>query len=208
MSRFQIVERSCLAVASLIVALAGLAAQGQVAYPEKEAHVQDLPNFVAASSDPTDVLATSLATIIHKKSICCGKDSALEDSVQRADPKSLKDVANRLQGRHLLSDGRPIAVTAEFLAPHEVNVGHIIYMLQHQRAALMLWNSQVYVLRGVTYVETEYNAEGSVSVLFTVHTFLLEDVRYSDGRRQVIFDRTKENAAQVQEFLFVAWQQQ
>jgi len=182
--------------------------QGQVAYPEKEVLVHDLPVLVARSSDPTDVVKTSLDIIIHKKSVCCGKDSALEDSVERADPKSLKDVAEKLKGRQLLSDGRPIAVTTEFLTAAEVNAGHIIYMLENQHAPLMEWNSQVYVVRGVTYVESEYNAEGSISKLFTIHAFLLEDVRYSGARRQVVFDRTKENAGQVQGFLSVAWQMQ
>lgn len=180
----------------------------QVAYPEKEVLVHGLPEFTAASEDPTDVLKASLATIINKKGVCCGKDSALEDSLDRADPKSLKDVADKLKGRHLLSDGRPISVTTEFLTAGEVNAGHIIYVLENQHALLMEWNSQVYVVRGVTYVESEYNAEGNISKLYTVHTFLLEDVRYSNARRQVTFDRTKENAGEVEGFLFVSWHMQ
>jgi hypothetical protein len=183
-------------------------AVAQVAYPEEEIRVRDLPALTSRSSDGADVLATALEIIIHKKSLCCGKNSALEDSVERVDSKSPKDIANRLKGRHLLSDGRPIMVTTEFLAPDEVNAGHIIYMLEKQHAPLMEWNSQLYVVNGVTYVESEYNAEGSTSRMYTIHTFLLDDVRYSGARREVIFDRTKENATQVQGFVFVDWQTQ
>ena len=181
-------------------------AQAQIAYPEKEVLVHGLPEFSARSSDLTDVLKTSLAMVIRNKGVCCGKDSALQDTIERADPKSLKEIAEKLKGRQLLSDGRPITVTTEFLTAAEVGADHIIYMLQNQHAAVMEWNSQLYVVRGVTYVESESNVEGSVSKLNSVHTFLLEDVRYSDARRQVVFDRTKENAGTVQGFLFVAWQ--
>ena len=154
------------------------------------------------------MLATCLAIIIHKKAVCCDKDSALEDAVERADPKSLKDVADKLKGRHLLSDGRPIMVTAEFLTPSEVNAGHIIYMLQNQHAPLMEWNSQLYVVLGVTYVESVNYSEGAASKMDTVHKFLLEDVGYSDSRRVVDFDRLTENTGRVQGFLFVDWKPQ
>ena len=197
-------------IVCVAVSLAGLpcGAGAQIAYPEKEVVVRGMPQLTAASADPTDVLKISLAIVIGNKGVCCGKDSALEDSAERANPKSLKEIAEKLKGRHLLSDGRPIMVTTEFLTAAEVNAGHIIYMLQNQHAPLMEWNSQVYVVRGVTYVESEYNSEGNVSTMDTVHTFLLEDVRYSDAKRRITFDRTKENAGQVGGFLFVGWKTQ
>lgn len=209
MSRLRAIS-SLLTTVSLAFVLACIpvGVGAQVAYPDKEVLVHGLPELMARSADPTDVLKTSLAIIIGNKSVCCGKDSALEDTVERADPKSLKDLADKLKGRHLLSDGRPIVLTTEFLTPDEINAGHIIYMLENQHAPLMEWNSQMYVVRGVTYVESEYNAEGNISKLYTVHTFLLEDVRYSDARRRVTFDRTKENAGQVEGFLFLGWQKQ
>ena len=80
-------------------------ASAQVAYPEQELRINDLPALTARSTHSSDALATSLEIIFNNKEICCGKDSALEDSVQSADPKSLKDIATKLQGRHLLSDG-------------------------------------------------------------------------------------------------------
>ena len=134
-------------------------ASGQVAYPEQELRVNDLPALTARSTHASDALATSLEIIFNNKEVCCGKNSALEDSVQSADPKSLKDIANKLQGRHLLSDGRPITVTSEYLTPDQVNAGHLITMMRDQHPAFMMWNSRLYVVCGVTYVETYDNSE-------------------------------------------------
>jgi len=133
--------------------------------------------------------------------VCCGKNSALGDNVESADPKSLKDIDSKLQGRHLLSDGRPIMVTAEYLTPDQVNAGHLVAMIQNQHAALMQWNSRLYVVAGVSYVETvDYSTNVSV---YAVHKFLLQDVRFSDSRRAVSFDRLTEDLSKVQGLLFV-----
>jgi hypothetical protein len=40
----------------------------------------------------SDVLAEALGIVFNDKEVCCGKNSALEDSVQTADAKSLKDM--------------------------------------------------------------------------------------------------------------------
>jgi hypothetical protein len=188
-------------VPALCLALCCLAYGQQVAYPEQEIRVNDLPALTARSPHAADVLATSLEILFNDKAVCCGKNSALEDSIESADPKSLKDIANKLQGRHLLSDGRAIMVTTEYLTPDEVNAGHLITMIRNQRAALMMWNSRVYVLSGVTYVGTvDYSTNATE---YAVHKFLLQDVRFSDSRRAVTFDRLTEDASKVQGLLFV-----
>ena len=188
-------------VPALCLALCCLAYGQQVAYPEQEIRVNDLPALTARSPHAADVLATSLEILFNDKAVCCGKNSALEDSIESADPKSLKDIANKLQGRHLLSDGRAIMVTTEYLTPDEVNAGHLITMIRNQRAALMMWNSRVYVLSGVTYVGTvDYSTNATA---YAVHKFLLQDVRFSDSRRAVTFDRLTEDASKVQGLLFV-----
>jgi hypothetical protein len=176
-------------------------APAQVAYPEQEIRVRDLPSLTARSTHAPDALATSLEIIFNKKEVCCGKDSALEDSVQSSDPKSLKDIANKLQGRHLLSDGRPITVTTEYLTPDQVSAGHLIAMLRDQRPALMMWNSHLYVLYGASYVETDDYSTNQVA--YAVHKFLLQDVRFSDARGQVSFDRLTEDPTKVQGLLFL-----
>jgi hypothetical protein len=43
-------------------------------------------------------------------------------------------------------------VTAEYLPPENVNACRLIKMITDQHAALLAWNSHIYVLDGVTYV--------------------------------------------------------
>jgi hypothetical protein len=168
----------------------------------QEVRVNGLPSQMARSHDPSDVLLTSLDTVIHDRKVCCGKDSALEDSAQKADPSSLKDIAAKLQGRQLLSDGRPIMITAESIDPTAINSGMLIATLREKHALLFEWNSQLYVCYGVTYrrdVDYKTGAE-----LYTIHKFLLLDTRYSDSRRETVFDRAMDDAGNVQGMLWVA----
>jgi hypothetical protein len=181
-------------------------ALGQVSYPDKEVSVHDLPSLTAQSMHAPDVLATSLEIIFNNKEVCCGRNSALGDSVQAADTRSLNDIASKLQGRHVLSDGRPIMVTAEYLPLDAVNSGHLISMIVNQHAPLMEWNSHLYVVYGATYVETVDYSTGSH--MNAIHKFLLQDARFSDSRRAVSFDRVIDKAGKVQGVLFLQAVQQ
>jgi hypothetical protein len=148
-----------------------------------------------------DVLLTSLDVILHDREICCGRDSALEDSVARADPKSLKDIAAKLQGRQLLGDGRPILVTAAYIEPDAINSGLLIATLRDQHALLFQWKSHIYVCTGVSYVKG-YDS-GTGAEIDTVTKFLLLDTRYSDSRRELVFDRDKDDWSKVQGVLWL-----
>lgn len=185
------------------LALSG-SAHAQVLGVDQQIEVTNLPSIASPSSHSSDVLITALATIIHDPEICCGKDSALEDSVQRADTKSLQDVAAKLTGRHLLSDGRPIMIDAEFFSPDKMSAGYLVTTMTAQRAGLMEWNSHIYILHGLIYF---WNQTGSTDVggaiVAVAHKFLLWDTRYSDSRREVIFNRDTDDLAKVQSFLFV-----
>jgi len=189
-----------LVVASCL-SLSGSAA-AQVLYQDQEIQVHDLASLMARSHDPSDVLLTSLDTVFHDKEICCGRDSALEDSAQAADPKSLKDVASKLEGRHLLSDGRPIKVTAEYLTPDAVTASHVVTMVANQHAPLMQWNGHLYVVHAVVYVWISQDDVNGVNTM-AIRKFLLWDTRFSDSRRAVVFDREKEDPSSVQGLLFV-----
>jgi len=179
----------------------GCFAYGQAFYAEQDVRVRDLPSLTAQSTHAHDVLTTSLEIVFNDKEICCGKNSALGDSVKASDPKSLKDIASKLRGRHLLSDGRPIMITADSLTSDAVNGPLLIQMIRDQHAALMEWNSHVYVLFGVTYVETTESSTGETS--YAIHKFLLQDARYSDSRREISFDRLNDDMGKVQGFLFI-----
>lgn len=184
-------------VSSLI--LCGFA-KAQILNQDQEIQVHDLSSLMARSHDPSDVLLTSLDIVFHDKEICCGRDSALEDSAQAADPKSLKDIAAKLAGRHLLSDGRPIKVTAEYLTPEAVTAGEVVGKILNQHAALMEWNSHLYVVYGVVFV---WNPDANGAPMMYLHKLLLWDTRFFGARRTVVFDREKEDPSSVQGLLFV-----
>ncbi len=148
------------------------------------------------------MLATSAEIVFHDKKICCGKDSALEDSIQSADPTSLKDVSDKLRGRHLLSDGLPIQVTAEYLPASSVNGTSLINTLTAKYAPLMEWNSHLYVVYGATFVET-FDPNSGVRT-DAIHKLLLWDTRFSDEHREVVFDRLTDDWRKVEGFLVLS----
>lgn len=187
-------------VAGLLVL--GCAANGQDYYTNQEVRVSGLRTLVARSHAPSDVLKTSLATILGDRSVCCGKDSLLEDSVEKADPLSLKDIAAKLQGRHLLSDGRPIMVKAMRVEAQAINSGMLITTLRDKHPLLLAWNSRLYVCYGVTYVKN-YDPNSGAE-MDAIHKFLLLDTRYSDARREVLFNRETDDWSKVQGMFWLA----
>jgi len=194
--------RSVVVLLPLAISLV-IGSAGQQLYTDVEAHVSDLPLLRAKSEEPTDVLAASLETILHDRTICCGRDSALEDSLAHADPGALKDIASKLQGRHLLSDGRPIAVTAEFWPVDSVNGATLITSFSQRNALLLLWDSHLYVVHGVVY---RWVVDGADGVPYPViRQMLLWDARYSDSRREVVFNRETEDTGKLQGFLFLTF---
>jgi len=169
--------------------------------PNQDVHIDDLPTLKAQPPDRAGVLQASVETILHDKDLCCGKDSALGDAVSAADPRSLKEVAVKLNGRHLLGDGRPIQVKAEFVPYGSINSGIIIQSLRDKHAMLLQWNSRIYVLHGTIFDETaDYNGSG---VIYAIHKLLLWDLRYSDERRDLIFNRETDDLAKVQGMLLL-----
>jgi len=175
--------------------------QAQVDTTELTVNVPGLPTLQARSSAAPDVLAASLQTLLQDEGVCCAKDSALETDLQRVDPSSLKDVAEKLQGRHLLDDGRPIQVTTEYVTPGQASAGHLITMLTNKHAALMQWNGHIYILHGATYVWI-YDEQTTSTDL---RKLLLFDTRYSGSHRETSFTRGTDDANALQGFLFIEW---
>lgn len=190
----------------LCLALCGFASRRQVLNQDNEIQVHDLPSLMARTPHSSDVLLTSLDTVFHDHDICCGSDSALGDSAEAADPHSLKDVASKLDGRHLMGDGRPIKVTARYVASDQANSGDLITNILNQHAILMQWNSHVYVVHGLVYQWIAYGGgDQGYSQGTVIRTLLLWDTRYSDSRREVVFDRATEDLSKVQGLLFLQW---
>lgn len=176
--------------------------KAQILYQDQEIQVHDLPSLMARSHDPSDVLLTSLDTVFHDREICCGPDSALEGAAQKPDPKSLRDIAGKLNGRHLLRDGRPVQVHAEYLAPDSITASQIVSAIANQHALLMIWNGYLYVVYGVVYVWNAGPSPADPAVMY-IHKFLLWDTRFSDSRRNVVYDRQTEDPSKVQGLLFL-----
>ena len=193
---------NCIAASLLTV---GWLSYAQDSFTYQEVRVTALRTLMARSHDRSDVLLTSLDTILHDRSICCGKDSALGDSAERADPLSLKDVAAKLQGRHLLDDGRPIMVTADYFEPDAINSGMLVGTLRGKHALLLQWNSHVYVCYGATYDEIY---DENRMVVYSIRTFLLLDTRYSDSRRELVFNRRTDDWSKVQGMMRLTVSQQ
>ena len=170
--------------------------------PNLEQHVPNLPALTARTRDRSDVLLTSLDIIFHNHEICCGRDSALEDSAQQADPRSIKDIAAKLQGRHLLGDGRPIMVSVTDMMPYGTNPSPIVDALAKNQALLLMWKSHLYVLVGALY-DAAYYQDGTG--FDTVNKYYLLDTRYSDSRRDVTFSRTKDDWNDVQGLLLLSF---
>jgi len=179
-------------------------AYGQVLNQDQEVLVRGLPSLMAKSDDATEVLLTSLDTVFHDRDICCGKDSALGDSAQSADPASLKDVASKLDGRHLLSDGRPIMVSARYQAGDSVGSGDLIQAIMNHHAALVDWDSHIYVVHGVVYMWMANSSPDSPGYAgAVVHKLLLRDTRYSDSRRALVINRDTADLSKLHGLLLV-----
>lgn len=178
-------------------------APAQLLNTDLEVRVSGVSSLMARTHEPADVLLTSLDTVLHDRSICCGRDSALEDSAAAADPSSLKDVAAKLNGRHLLGDGRPIQITAEYWPTADANSGMIIGALTDKHALLMLWDSHIYVVYGAVYRWTWMGSEEGGSAVTILRKLMLLDTRYSDYRRRVTFNRETDDLSKVQGLLLV-----
>lgn len=162
--------------------------------PNQEVVVAGLPPLVALSTDRSAGLAAALEIVLHNKSVCCGKDSALEDVALYASLSgsvSLKELSAKLQGRHLLSDGRPILVNAEYVPQSSASAGLIVGSLTDQHALLIEWKSNVYILYGAIFDGTRDT--GSGVEVYAIHKLLLLDPRFSDKRRVTEFDRETDN---------------
>jgi hypothetical protein len=199
-------DRSSFGTGLALVVILAFSCRGsaQVLNTDLDVRVSGLPPLMARSHDLADVLPTAIDTILHDRSLCCGRDSALGDSVAAADPRSLQDLANKLQGRHLLSDGRPITVKAEYWPTNAINAGNVIASFADNHALLMMWNFHLYVTYGAVYQWQMFGGDQGASPQTVIRKFLLLDTRYSDFRRKVVFDRTTDDLSKVQGMLFIA----
>jgi len=202
-----LLSRSAPAILARLMVASCLAAccfaHAQTYLPNQEVHIGDLPLLKARSKDASDVLAASLEVVFRDRQVCCGKTSALEDLVQSADPLSLKDIGDKLRGRHTLGDGRSIAVAAEYVPASSVNSAQVIASLRGGHPAIMEWNSHIYVIYGAVFDET-LDSPAIGARMDALRSFLLLDTRFSDGHREVIFNRLTDDWKKVQGLLMLS----
>ena len=110
-------------------------------YPNQQVRV-DVPFSAAKSANPIDLLAASIESVICDKEFCCGKNSALETAIQSAG-FDLPDIARKLQGKHVLSDGRPFTADTEYLSAVSMNSDQLISALMQKCSARIEWNSNL-----------------------------------------------------------------
>jgi hypothetical protein len=195
------VSVSCLALSCLALGQEGNGASAFL--PNQEVRVHDLPLLTAPSRSRSAALATALEMIVHDKAVCCGKDSALEDVALYAELSnalSLKELSAKLQGRHLLSDSRAIAVNAQYVPQSAISPGLMIGALLEQHAPIIEWKSHIYVLYGAIFDETRFY---SGVPQYSVRKLLLMDPRFSDQRRDAEFKRETDDFGKVQGLLMV-----
>jgi hypothetical protein len=131
--------------------------------------------------------------------MCCGKDSVFED-VPLSDPRSLEELSAKLQGTHRASDGRSIEINADYLSQSSINAATIVGALANQHAPLIEWKSRLYVLYGAIFDETlAYSGVRE----YSIHKLLLLDPRFSDVRRESVFNRDSDKLEDVQGVLIL-----
>ncbi|MGA7905845.1 MAG: hypothetical protein WCA16_00460 [Candidatus Sulfotelmatobacter sp.] len=114
------------------------------------------------------------------------------------EPRSLNELRARVQGRHLLNDGQAVTVSANYVEQSAINSGLLIGTLLDNRAALIEWKSHVYVLYGAIFNDTRYSSGARA---YAVLKLFLLDPRFSDQRREVVFDRASDDWGKVQGML-------
>ena len=170
-------------------------------FPSKEVRVTNLHLRNAKSADSTATLAATLSTIFDDPQVCCGKDSALGDEVFSADSDSIEGLARTLQGRHMLDDGRPILVSAQYVSADSAKAEQVIAPLLTNKPLLMEWNYHFYVVQGVVFSERAYD-NGFHEYL--VRQLLLSDPRFTDERMRVAFHANNNSWHEVQGFLILS----
>jgi hypothetical protein len=174
---------------------------GYIVHPNQEVRVAPLPSTVAASANESDVLVASVATAVMEKDVCCDRNSALEGRIPAANRVSLKELGEKLRGKHYLDNGLPIVVADQYWPGASVNAEDIISSLIAQRPLLMDWSGRLYVLYGAVF--DEYIAYSAPN-MHVIHTLLLVDTRFSDRRRYISFDRQTDDWEKVSGLLALA----
>jgi hypothetical protein len=149
-----------------------------VVHPNQEVVVHNMRLSAATQASSEAALAAALESVFNNPSVCCGRQSTFADTEVAGNP-SLQELSKKLGGRHTLTDGRPLAITAEFYSASTITAADLISLLRNNSHMLTEWNGQVYVLRGVTFDDKVYS-DGS-------HDYFL--------RKLLLFDPSRDSTS-------------
>lgn len=168
--------------------------------PNQQVLVPDLHLHVAIRAEPADTLAAALETVIANPGVCCGKKSTFSEVPDWSETSSLSDVGARLGGRHVLSDGRPFNISAQYWPSTALTSHALVRMLMRDDHLLVQWNSRVFLVQGVTFDDRVYS-DGSHD--YVLRKLLLLDPSLANKTHQVTFDREKDDWSKVEGFLLL-----
>jgi hypothetical protein len=169
-------------------------------HADQEAVVEYVHLQPAASDDSKAAIAAAVATIINNPKVCCGENSSLGATPVTDERVSLRDLGNKIGGRHVLSDGRYVNVTANYIPAGTLSSDQIIFPLTKQQPMLMMWKSHVYVLYGALFDDTIYT-DGHHD--YAIRKLLLLDPAAAEPDRKTAFDRQKDDWSQVEGLLLL-----
>jgi hypothetical protein len=170
-----------------------------VVHPNQEVRIA-VPSVVADSTSDVDVIAASVATAVLDGAVCCDRNSALADQVGSITKFSLKELREKLGGKHYLQSGSSIVITDQYWPGSSVNVGEIVGSLLTEHPLLMVWDGHLYVVYGALY--DEYVSDSGI--MFSIRKLWLVDTRFSDKRRDLTFDRQTDDWNKVSGLLKLA----
>jgi len=159
--------------------------------PNQEIRVALPPS---TSKNPTDTPVASVEVAVMDPAVCCGRRSALEDEAALTAPTSLKQLGEKLRGKHYLDSGEEITVIDQYWPGTSANAENIIGCLREHHPLLMEWDEHLYVLYGAMFDEYNYS---SGAVTDVIKKLLLLDMRYSGKRRYIAFDRQADDWSKV-----------
>ncbi len=164
-------------------------------HPNQQANVSNLAVIKAPDESKAAVAKTALAIVLSAEGKTCDTASHVYTVLEANGNSSLRELSGTLAGASCLMKGRTVHLGARFTPNGSIQADDMIAPILHGKPLLIRWNDEVYVLYGVVYDEHLHNSGKSENV---IRRLLLIDPRHSVEQRLVLFDRQKDDFAQVE----------
>jgi hypothetical protein len=135
--------------------------------------------------------------MIGNAKLCCGEDSAIGETPAGGTPGTLREIGDKIAGRHVLGDGTAVTIVANYFPAESISSDFIIVPLSKQQPMMMEWNAHFYVLYGAIYDDRVFT-DGR-------HDYVIQKLLLLDPGKpaepQAVFDRQKDDWSKVQGLL-------